>query len=215
MVSNDSILSLVKYYATLRTGSKLSMAKITVIAIVITSWLTKLLWQGDREGTFLPSSQAATCPPVYHTPWRLHTLPLIAERHVEELRITTFVMFCFGFTIDSLLVDWKLTGLPYFLHGLVVLKYADSSDQHDFFLCGSLALRICPIKSVEYAWPQKPLQQEQTFFLQCTSLFLRASVFSLLNKQSMAWLNWESKSDLPLQQQTLYPLDHKAFYPFF
>ena len=31
------------------------------------------------------------------------------------------------------------------------LDYAGSSNQRDFFLLGSLALRICPIKSVEYA----------------------------------------------------------------
>ena len=33
----------------------------------------------------------------------------------------------------------------------IFLEYADSSNQRDFFLLGSLALRICPIKSVEYA----------------------------------------------------------------
>ena len=31
---------------------------------------------------------------------------------------------------------------------------------------------------------KKPLQQEQSFFLQCFSLFLRASVSSLLSKES-------------------------------
>ena len=41
---------------------------------------TKLPWPGDSEGTFWSSSQAATCPPVYHAQWRLHTVPLIAER---------------------------------------------------------------------------------------------------------------------------------------
>ena len=40
---------------------------------------TKLLWPGDSEGTFRSSSQAATCPHVYHTRWKLHTVPLIAE----------------------------------------------------------------------------------------------------------------------------------------
>ena len=28
---------------------------------------TKLPWPGDSKGTFRSSSQAATCPPVYHT----------------------------------------------------------------------------------------------------------------------------------------------------
>ena len=46
---------------------------------------TKLPWPGDSEGTFRSSSQAATCPPVYHTRRRLHTVPLIAERQVGKL----------------------------------------------------------------------------------------------------------------------------------
>ena len=46
---------------------------------------TKLPWPGDSEGTFRSSSQAATCPPVYHTRWRLHTVPFIVERQAEKL----------------------------------------------------------------------------------------------------------------------------------
>ena len=46
---------------------------------------TKLPWPGDSEGTFRSSSQAATCPPVYHTRRRLHTVPLIAERQAGKL----------------------------------------------------------------------------------------------------------------------------------
>ena len=40
---------------------------------------TKLPWPGDNEGTFRSSSQAATCPPVYHTRRRLRTVPSIVE----------------------------------------------------------------------------------------------------------------------------------------
>ena len=32
-------------------------------------------WLGDSEGSFRSSSQAATCPHVYHTWWDLHTVP--------------------------------------------------------------------------------------------------------------------------------------------
>ena len=39
----------------------------------------------DSEETFRSSSQAATCPPVYHTRQRLHTIPLIAESQAEKL----------------------------------------------------------------------------------------------------------------------------------
>ena len=46
---------------------------------------TKLPWPEDSEGAFRSSSQAATCPPVYHTRRRLHTVPLIAERQVGKL----------------------------------------------------------------------------------------------------------------------------------
>ena len=54
---------------------------------------TKLPWQGDSEGTFRSSSQAATCPPVYHTRRRLHTIPLIAERQAGKLWIPIFIVF--------------------------------------------------------------------------------------------------------------------------
>ena len=46
---------------------------------------TKLPWPGDSEGTFRSSSQAATCPPVYHTRRRFHTVPLFAERQAGKL----------------------------------------------------------------------------------------------------------------------------------
>ena len=47
--------------------------------------LTKLPWPEDSEGTIWSLSQAATCPSVYHTRWRLHTVPLIAERQAGKL----------------------------------------------------------------------------------------------------------------------------------
>ena len=54
---------------------------------------TKLPWPGDSEGTFRSSSQAATCPSVYHTRWRLHTVPFNAERQAGELWIPIFIVF--------------------------------------------------------------------------------------------------------------------------
>ena len=54
---------------------------------------TKLSWRGDSEGTFRSSSQAATCPPVYHTRWRLYTVPLIADHQAGKLWIPIFVEF--------------------------------------------------------------------------------------------------------------------------
>ena len=56
---------------------------------------TKLPWPGDSEGTFRSSSQAATCPPVYHTRRRLHTVPLIAERQAGKLVNTNFYSLWF------------------------------------------------------------------------------------------------------------------------
>ena len=47
--------------------------------------LTKLPWPGDSKGTFWSSSQAATCPPVYHTRWWLHSVSLIAESQSRKL----------------------------------------------------------------------------------------------------------------------------------
>ena len=44
-------------------------------------------WLGDNEGTVWSSSQAATWLPVYHTPWRLHTVLFNAERQAGKLQI--------------------------------------------------------------------------------------------------------------------------------
>ena len=43
--------------------------------------------------TFRYFSQAATCPPVYHTRRRLHTVPLIAESQAGKLWIPIFIVF--------------------------------------------------------------------------------------------------------------------------
>ena len=66
--------------------SKTDNGCLTVIVINCNYILfTKLPWPGESEGTFRSSSQAATCPPVYHTRRRLHTVPLIAERQAGKL----------------------------------------------------------------------------------------------------------------------------------
>ena len=65
---------------------------------------------------------------------------------------------------------WTFTGrletdrFVYFLHSAFVLEYADSSNQRDIFLHGSFVLRICPVKSVEYAWPQKTFATRANVF---------------------------------------------------
>ena len=46
-----------------------------------------------QRGTFRSSSQAATCLSVYHTRWRRHTVPLIAERQAGKLCIPIFTVF--------------------------------------------------------------------------------------------------------------------------
>ena len=40
-----------------------------------------------------PLRQTATCPPVYHTRWRLHTVLFNAERQAEKLWILMFMAF--------------------------------------------------------------------------------------------------------------------------
>ena len=58
------------------------------------------------------------------------------------------------------------------------------------FLLGSLAQRICPIKLVEYAWPQKNFAPRANIFSSIL-FFVSASVSSLLNKESMVKV-WEN-----------------------
>ena len=52
-----------------------------------------MLWPEKSEETFRSLSQAATSPPVYHTWWRLHTVPLIAERQAGKLWIPIFIIW--------------------------------------------------------------------------------------------------------------------------
>ena len=50
-------------------------------------------------------------------------------------------------TIDSVLVDWKLTILSFFLHSSLILKYANSLYQCDFFRHCLLVLEIQYLQS--------------------------------------------------------------------
>ena len=75
--------------------SPINMFHYFIISIVICNYIlfTKLPWPGDSEGNFRSSSQAATCPPVYHTRRRLHTVPFNAERQAGKLWIPIFIVF--------------------------------------------------------------------------------------------------------------------------
>ena len=53
--------------------------------IVIICLFTKLPWPRNSEETFRSLSQVTTCPPVYFTSWRLHTIPFKVERQAEKL----------------------------------------------------------------------------------------------------------------------------------
>ena len=74
---------------------------------------------------------------------------IVMELGKDKIRVTA-VYVGLNHTIDSLLVDWKLTVLS-FRFPVHFFSKADLSNQRDFFLHGSLILRIRPIKSVEYA----------------------------------------------------------------
>ena len=63
-----------------------------------------------------------------------------------------------------LLLDWKWRFCLLFLHRSFAMQIRPN----------------CPIKSVEYAWPQKIFAARANFFLQCSSLFLCAFISCLL-----------------------------------
>ena len=84
--------------------------------------------------------------------------------YIEYYFLFRFSELTQEFKHKLLLLDWKLTVLSFYLHGSFVLKYSDSFNQSNFFLHGSLVPRICPIKSVEYAWPQKNLCNKSKLF---------------------------------------------------
>ena len=85
--------------------------------------------------------------------------------------------------MDSLLEDWNLTVLFFFS-----LRFACSSNTPirsisvTFFFHGPLFFKYVESNQSNTLDREKPSQQNQTIFLHCSSLFLRASVFSLLKK---------------------------------
>ena len=70
---------------------RLNFTIATVIAITIYS--PSCLGQETAKGPFGLPSQAATCPPVYYTRWRLHTLPLIGERQAEVVKTNFYSLW--------------------------------------------------------------------------------------------------------------------------
>ena len=66
--------------------------RLVEIAIVIKFYSPSCLGQKTAKGPW-SSSQAATCPPVYHTRWRLHTVPFDAEHQAGKLVNTNFYSF--------------------------------------------------------------------------------------------------------------------------
>ena len=89
------------------------------------------------------------------------------------------------FFLANPVVYWKLTILSLFLHGLFFLKYADSSIQYEFFFTGHSFHEYAQSNQSNTRERKKASQQEQTFFLQCSFLFLRLSVSGLLSKEFM------------------------------
>ena len=61
--------------------------------IVITSFFSELSWARESEGSFRSYGHAATCPPVYHMRWRLHTVPFSTERQSREVVNTNLLVF--------------------------------------------------------------------------------------------------------------------------
>ena len=60
-------------------------SSISLIVIVIAFYLPSCLGQETAKGPFWCVSQAATSPLVYHTWWRLYTVPFIAKRQAGKL----------------------------------------------------------------------------------------------------------------------------------
>ena len=55
------------------------------------------------------------------------------ETQKSTLALNVYLNVKGVFTPDSLLVDWKLTFLWFFLYNSFVLKFAGSSNERDFF----------------------------------------------------------------------------------
>ena len=65
----------------------------TVYVILITFYSPSCLGQETAKETFGLRVKLPPAHPVYHTRWRLHTVPLIAERQAGKLWIPIFIVF--------------------------------------------------------------------------------------------------------------------------
>ena len=91
-------------------------------------------------------------------------------------------------TIDFLLVDWKRAVLYFFSSTARLFQNMTICViSVTFFFTGAPFYEYVQSNHSNTWNREKPLQKEQSFFLQCSSLFLRASVSCLLIKN--LWLD--------------------------
>ena len=86
--------------------------------------------------------------------------------HLELELILNYRLFWQNLIIESLLVDWKLTVLSVFLHGSLFFKYVESNRSN------TVTTKIFATRA-NFSSSMR------------SSLFLRSSVFHLLNKEFM------------------------------
>ena len=61
--------------------------------VIVITFIHPVALARRQRRDFRASSQAATCPPVDHTRYRLYTVPLIAERKAGKLKIPILIVF--------------------------------------------------------------------------------------------------------------------------
>ena len=114
-----------------------------------------------QRRTFPFSSQATTCPPVNHIPWRLHTVLFIAESPAGNLWIPIFIVLVFtqsGIEVESIAsVADTLYPLD---HWLVVLQtqQKDNNKDNEKSEIFSHGKKLCKFKQTTkhllwYIWP--------------------------------------------------------------
>ena len=104
---------------------------IVIVITVITSLFTKLLLPGNSKETFRFWNQAATCPPVHHTRWRLHSILFMLN--VKQGAVNTnFISFRFEPT-------WNQTRVSCFSSRAFIHSTTDRFDVglYLFFDCWS------------------------------------------------------------------------------
>ena len=143
---------------------------------------TQYVWEKDRNKVISPLKDLQRTSTLFMD-------QSLCLKFAEKIRFLWFWCFFFlkydafkkpslaALSVHKVFISRQETDsfVSFFLR-FICSKIADLSNQRDVFCHCALVLRICRIKSVEYAWPQQTFATKANFFFLQYSSFFSPSV---------------------------------------